>query len=75
MTEKPVVEFGMTDSCCSLAWFKTSTILAAGINAKFVRLHDTRVSSKPAATTITRATNGVSVDPSSDYRLAGIDEH
>ena len=33
---KPVVEFGLTDSCCSLAWFQSST-LAAGMNGKIVR--------------------------------------
>ena len=34
---KPVVEFGLTDSCCSLAWFQSSTTLAAGMNGKMVR--------------------------------------
>ena len=28
VTDKPVVEFGLTDSCCSLAWFNTTNILA-----------------------------------------------
>ena len=34
---KPVVEFGLTDGCCSLAWFQSSTTLAAGVNGKMVR--------------------------------------
>ena len=34
---KPVVEFGLTDGCCSLAWFQSSTTLAAGMNGKMVR--------------------------------------
>ena len=70
-TDKPVVEFGLTDSCCSLAWFNTTNILAAGMNGKYVRLHDTRLSGKQVATSLTRATSGVTVDPSSEHRLAG----
>ena len=31
---KPVVEFGLTDSCCSLAWFQSSTTLAEEISEK-----------------------------------------
>jgi len=71
VVDKPVVEMGMTDSCCSLAWFKAGHSLAAGVNGKMVRLCDTRVSHKQAATTLTRATSGLTVDPSSEYRLAG----
>ena len=37
MTDKPVVEFGLTDSCCSLTWFKSSPTMAAGMNGKFIR--------------------------------------
>jgi len=69
--DKPVVELGMTDSCCSLAWFRAGHSIAAGVNGKMVRLCDTRVSHKLAATTLTRATNGLIVDPSFEYRLAG----
>ena len=37
-----------------------------------VRLHDTRHGGgKPSQATNTRATNGVTVDPSSDFRIAG----
>ena len=87
---QPVVEFGLTDSCCSLAWFRSGATVAAGMNGKVpqgknilsrykkylcvqvVRLHDTRHGGgKPSQATNTRATNGVTVDPSSDFRIAG----
>merc|ERR1712155_315551 len=31
---QPVVEFGLTDSCCSLAWFRSGATVAAGMNGK-----------------------------------------
>ena len=72
-----MVELGLTESCCSLAWLHRSpATLAAGVNGKVVRLCDTRAgSSKPAASTQTRATLGLAVDPSMDCRLAGYTEN
>lgn len=68
--DKPVTEIGMTDSCSSLAWFPSRHSLAAGVNGKMVRLYDTRAPAKPAATTLSRATSGLTVDPASEYRVA-----
>jgi len=68
--DKPVTEIGMTDSCSSIAWFKTGHSLAAGINNKMVRLYDSRTPTKPTSTTMTRATSGLTVDPGSEFRLA-----
>ena len=65
-----MTEIGMTDSCASLAWFPSRHSLAAGVNGKMVRLYDTRAPVKPAATTLSRATAGLTVDPASEFRLA-----
>ena len=53
-------------------WFRTGTTLAVGLGGKTVKIFDSRFA-KPAlfTTTTTRATEGVRVDPSSDFRLAG----
>ena len=68
---KPVAEMGMTDSCASLAWFHSQQSVVAGVNGKMVRMYDIRNPSKAASTTTTRATAGLSVDPTSEHRVAG----
>ena len=68
---KPVTEIGMTDSCASLAWFHERQSIVAGMNGKMVRIYDIRSPGKAAATTPSRATAGLSVDPTSEYRVAG----
>ena len=50
---------------------RSTNLLAAGMNGKAVRLIDTKNPGKPAGTTITRATQGLAVDPANEYRLAG----
>ena len=62
---------GMTDSCASLAWFHSQQSVVAGVNGKMVRMYDIRNPSKAASTTTTRATAGLSVDPTSEHRVAG----
>lgn len=69
--DKPVTEIGLADSCASLAWFPSRQCLATGVNGKMVRVYDIRAPTKPVGGTQSRATSGLSVDPASEYRVAG----
>lgn len=51
-------------------WFRAGNRLAVGMGGKSVRILDPRASKPGVSSTNSRATEGVTVDPSSDFRLA-----
>ena len=69
--DSPVLEYGTAETCTSMDWFRTGTNFAVGLSGKSVRILDPRLQKPSVSTTNTRATEGVTVDPSSDFRLAG----
>jgi len=69
--ESPLLELGMMESCSSVDWFRSGKSLAVGLAGKSVKILDPRLQKPAVSNTNTRATDGVTVDPSSDFRLAG----
>ncbi|XP_042899420.1 GATOR2 complex protein MIOS-B isoform X2 [Parasteatoda tepidariorum] len=70
-TVKPVLELGLSENACSAYWFhKNPHIFVCGMSGKFLKLYDTRDSSKHPESTLTRATFNLCGDPEVEHRLA-----
>ena len=70
-TASDLVEAQITESCSSMDWFRSGTSLAVGLAGKSLKIFDPRLHKPAISSSTTRATDGVRVDPSSDFRVAG----
>ncbi|XP_068202400.1 GATOR2 complex protein MIOS-A [Palaemon carinicauda] len=67
---KPMVEFGLNETCQSLAFsMHTSRTLIAGMNNKHIKLFDIR-DSKLLTTVSSKAVYGICTDPHNEHRFA-----
>lgn len=75
MANRPLAELSTSDPTLSMAWsLHDHNMLICGQAQKFLRVFDIRDATRPHNATVTKAVNGVCVDPHFEHRIASFSE-